>query len=135
MPKALEKSTVYSLDMGALIAGTRYRGEFEERLKGVVKSLQKIEGAILFIDEIPHHRRRRRHQRRQHGRLEPPEARARLRPDALHRLDDLEEFRQHFEKDRALSRRFQRVEVNEPSIEDTKKILAGLRPQYESSTG
>ncbi|CAN5925418.1 ATP-dependent Clp protease ATP-binding subunit [soil metagenome] len=135
VPKALEKSTVYSLDMGALIAGTRYRGEFEERLKGVVKSLQKIEGAILFIDEI-------------HtifgacatsggsmdasNLLKPALASGRMRCIGS---TTFEEFRQHFEKDRALSRRFQRVEVNEPSIEDTKKILAGLRPQYEEFHG
>jgi ATP-dependent Clp protease ATP-binding subunit ClpA len=135
VPKALEKSTVYSLDMGALIAGTRYRGEFEERLKGVVKSLQKIDGAILFIDEI--------HTIVGAGAtsggsmdasnlLKPALASGRMRCIGS---TTFEEFRQHFEKDRALSRRFQRVEVNEPSIEDTKKILAGLRPQYEEFHG
>jgi ATP-dependent Clp protease ATP-binding subunit ClpA len=135
VPKALEKSTVYSLDMGALIAGTRYRGEFEERLKGVVKSLQKIEGAILFIDEI--------HTIVGAGAtsggsmdasnlLKPALASGRMRCIGS---TTFEEFRQHFEKDRALSRRFQRVEINEPSIEDTKKILAGLRPQYEEFHG
>ena len=135
VPKALEKSTVYSLDMGALIAGTRYRGEFEERLKGVVKSLQKFEGAILFIDEI--------HTIVGAGAtsggsmdasnlLKPALASGRMRCIGS---TTFEEFRQHFEKDRALSRRFQRVEVNEPSIEDTKKILAGLRPQYEEFHG
>ena len=135
VPKALEKSTVFSLDMGALIAGTRYRGEFEERLKGVVKSLQKIEGAILFIDEI--------HTIVGAGAtsggsmdasnlLKPALASGRMRCIGS---TTFEEFRQHFEKDRALARRFQRVEVNEPSIEDTKKILAGLRPQYEEFHG
>ena len=135
VPKALEKSTVYSLDMGALIAGTRYRGEFEERLKGVVKSLQKIDGAILFIDEI--------HTIVGAGAtsggsmdasnlLKPALASGRMRCIGS---TTFEEFRQHFEKDRALARRFQRVEVNEPSIEDTKKILAGLRPQYEEFHG
>jgi ATP-dependent Clp protease ATP-binding subunit ClpA len=135
VPKALEKSTVYSLDMGALIAGTRYRGEFEERLKGVVKGLQKIEGAILFIDEI--------HTIVGAGAtsggsmdasnlLKPALASGRMRCIGS---TTFEEFRQHFEKDRALARRFQRVEVNEPSIEDTKKILAGLRPQYEEFHG
>ncbi len=135
VPKALEKATVYSLDMGALIAGTRYRGEFEERLKGVVKSLQKIDGAILFIDEI--------HTIVGAGAtsggsmdasnlLKPALASGRMRCIGS---TTFEEFRQHFEKDRALSRRFQRVEVNEPSIEDTKKILAGLRPQYEEFHG
>ena len=135
VPKALEKSVVYSLDMGALIAGTRYRGEFEERLKGVVKSLQKIDGAILFIDEI--------HTIVGAGAtsggsmdasnlLKPALASGRMRCIGS---TTFEEFRQHFEKDRALARRFQRVEVNEPSIEDTKKILAGLRPQYEEFHG
>jgi ATP-dependent Clp protease ATP-binding subunit ClpA len=135
VPQALEKSVVYSLDMGALIAGTRYRGEFEERLKGVVKSLQKLEGAILFIDEI--------HTIVGAGAtsggsmdasnlLKPALASGRMRCIGS---TTFEEFRQHFEKDRALSRRFQRVEINEPSIEDTKKILAGLRPQYEEFHG
>jgi ATP-dependent Clp protease ATP-binding subunit ClpA len=135
VPKALEKSTVYSLDMGALIAGTRYRGEFEERLKGVVKSLQKIDGAILFIDEI--------HTIVGAGAtsggsmdasnlLKPALASGRMRCIGS---TTFEEFRQHFEKDRALSRRFQRVEVNEPSIEDTKKILEGLRGKYEEFHG
>ncbi len=135
VPEALAKSTVYSLDMGSLIAGTRYRGEFEERLKGVVKALQKIEGAILFIDEI--------HTIVGAGAtsggsmdasnlLKPALASGRMRCIGS---TTFEEFRQHFEKDRALARRFQRVEVNEPSIEDTKKILAGLRPQYEEFHG
>ena len=135
VPKALEKATVFSLDMGALIAGTRYRGEFEERLKGVVKSIQKVDGAILFIDEI--------HTIVGAGAtsggsmdasnlLKPALASGRMRCIGS---TTFEEFRQHFEKDRALSRRFQRVEVNEPSIDDTKKILAGLRPQYEEFHG
>jgi ATP-dependent Clp protease ATP-binding subunit ClpA len=135
VPKALEKSVVYNLDMGALIAGTRYRGEFEERLKGVVKALQKIDGAILFIDEI--------HTIVGAGAtsggsmdasnlLKPALASGRFRCIGS---TTFEEFRQHFEKDRALSRRFQRVEVNEPSIEDTKKILEGLRPKYEEFHG
>jgi len=135
VPKALEKSTVYSLDMGALIAGTRYRGEFEERLKGVVKALQKIDHAILFIDEI--------HTIVGAGAtsggsmdasnlLKPALASGRMRCIGS---TTFEEFRQHFEKDRALSRRFQRVEVNEPSIEDTRKILDGLRPKYEEFHG
>jgi ATP-dependent Clp protease ATP-binding subunit ClpA len=135
VPDALRKATVYSLDMGALIAGTRYRGEFEERLKGVVKSLQKIDGAILFIDEI--------HTIVGAGAtsggsmdasnlLKPALASGRMRCIGS---TTFEEFRQHFEKDRALSRRFQRVEVNEPSIEDTKKILEGLRGKYEDFHG
>jgi ATP-dependent Clp protease ATP-binding subunit ClpA len=135
VPDALKKSTVYSLDMGALIAGTRYRGEFEERLKGVVKALQKVEGAVLFIDEI--------HTIVGAGAtsggsmdasnlLKPALASGRMRCIGS---TTFEEFRQHFEKDRALSRRFQRVEVNEPSIEDTKKILEGLRSKYEEFHG
>ena len=135
VPPALRSSTVYSLDMGALIAGTRYRGEFEERLKGVVKSLQKIEGAVLFIDEI--------HTIVGAGAtsggsmdasnlLKPALQSGRLRCIGS---TTFEEFRQHFDKDRALSRRFQRVEVLEPSLEDTKKILEGLRPKYEEFHG
>jgi ATP-dependent Clp protease ATP-binding subunit ClpA len=135
VPKALATATIYSLDMGSLIAGTRYRGEFEERLKGVVKALQAIDGAVLFIDEI--------HTIVGAGAtsggsmdasnlLKPALASGRMRCIGS---TTFEEFRQHFEKDRALSRRFQRVEVNEPSIEDTKLILAGLRSQYESFHG
>ena len=135
VPDALKKATVYSLDMGALIAGTRYRGEFEERLKGVVKALQKQDDAVLFIDEI--------HTIVGAGAtsggsmdasnlLKPALASGRMRCIGS---TTFEEFRQHFEKDRALSRRFQRVEVNEPSIEDTKKILEGLRGKYEDFHG
>ncbi len=135
VPEALRKAIVYSLDMGALIAGTRYRGEFEERLKGVVKALQKQDNAVLFIDEI--------HTIVGAGAtsggsmdasnlLKPALASGRMRCIGS---TTFEEFRQHFDKDRALSRRFQRVEVNEPSIEDTKKILLGLRGQYESFHG
>jgi ATP-dependent Clp protease ATP-binding subunit ClpA len=117
--------------MGALIAGTRYRGEFEERLKGVVKALQRVDGAILFIDEI--------HTIVGAGAtsggsmdasnlLKPALASGRMRCIGS---TTFEEFRQHFDKDRALSRRFQRVEINEPSVDDTKKILEGLRAKYE----
>src|SRR5262249_17770521 len=135
VPDALKKSTVYSLDMGALIAGTRYRGEFEERLKGVVKALQKLEGAILFIDEI--------HTIVGAGAtsggsmdasnlLKPALASGRLRGVGS---TTFEEFRQHFEKDRALSRRFQRGEGLEPSVGEAKQILLGLRKQYEEFHG
>ncbi len=135
VPAAMRGSTVYSLDMGSLIAGTRYRGEFEERLKGVVKAIQRIDGAILFIDEI--------HTIVGAGAtsggsmdasnlLKPALASGRMRCIGS---TTFEEFRQHFEKDRALSRRFQRVEVNEPSVEDTKKILQGLRGKYEDFHG
>jgi ATP-dependent Clp protease ATP-binding subunit ClpA len=135
VPDALKGSTVYSLDMGALLAGTRYRGDFEERIKTVIKALQKINGAILFIDEI--------HTIIGAGAtaggsmdasnlLKPALASGRLRCIGS---TTFQEYRQHFEKDRALVRRFQRVEVNEPSVEDTVKILQGLRKQYEDFHG
>jgi ATP-dependent Clp protease ATP-binding subunit ClpA len=135
VPAALKGATVYSLDMGALLAGTRYRGDFEERIKTVIKALQKIDGAILFIDEI--------HTIIGAGAtaggsmdasnlLKPALASGRLRCIGS---TTFQEYRQHFEKDRALVRRFQRVEVNEPSVEDTVKILEGLRKQYEDFHG
>jgi ATP-dependent Clp protease ATP-binding subunit ClpA len=135
VPKPLLKSTVYALDMGAMLAGTRYRGDFEERVKAVLKALQKLENAILFIDEI--------HTIVGAGAttggsmdasnlLKPALASGRLRCLGS---TTFQEFRQHFEKDRALARRFQRVEVNEPSVEDTVKILEGLRKQYEDFHG
>ncbi|MGH7293356.1 MAG: AAA family ATPase, partial [Polyangiaceae bacterium] len=131
VPKALEGSTVYALDMGALLAGTRFRGDFEERIKQTIKAIQKIDKAILFIDEI--------HTIVGAGAtsggsmdasnlVKPALASGRLRCIGSTTFN---EYRQHFEKDRALSRRFQCVEVNEPSVEDTVKILHGLRPQYE----
>ena len=135
VPSALEGSTVYALDMGALLAGTRYRGDFEERIKAVIKALQRVENAVLFIDEI--------HTIVGAGSttggsmdasnlLKPALASGRLRCIGS---TTFQEYRQHFEKDRALSRRFQRVEVNEPSVEDTVKILHGLRKQYEDFHG
>src|ERR1700733_6078972 len=135
VPSALKGATVYALDMGAILAGTRYRGDFEERIKSVIKALQKIEGAILFIDEI--------HTIIGAGAtaggsmdasnlLKPALASGRLRCIGS---TTFQEYRQHFEKDRALVRRFQRVEVNEPSIDDTVKILQGLRKQYEDFHG
>ncbi|HXX69205.1 MAG TPA: ATP-dependent Clp protease ATP-binding subunit ClpA [Polyangiaceae bacterium] len=131
VPKSLLKATVYALDMGAMLAGTRYRGDFEERVKAVLKALQKLDNAILFIDEI--------HTIVGAGAttggsmdasnlLKPALASGRLRCLGS---TTFQEYRQHFEKDRALARRFQRVEVNEPSVEDTVKILEGLRKQYE----
>jgi len=135
VPAPLKGATVYSLDMGSLLAGTRYRGDFEERIKAVIKALQKIDGAILFIDEI--------HTIIGAGAtaggsmdasnlLKPALASGRLRCIGS---TTFQEYRQHFEKDRALVRRFQRVEVNEPSVEDTVKILEGLRKQYEDFHG
>jgi len=135
VPKALIGATVYSLDMGAMLAGTRYRGDFEERIKAVIRALQKVPGAILFIDEI--------HTIVGAGAttggsmdasnlLKPALSSGRLRCIGS---TTFQEFRQHFERDRALARRFQRVEVNEPSVEDTVKILEGLRKQYEDFHG
>jgi ATP-dependent Clp protease ATP-binding subunit ClpA len=118
-----------------MLAGTRYRGDFEERIKAVIKALQKTEGAILFIDEI--------HTIIGAGAtaggsmdasnlLKPALASGRLRCIGS---TTFQEYRQHFEKDRALVRRFQRVEVEEPSVDDTFKILQGLRKQYEEFHG
>ncbi|KEP71025.1 ATP-dependent Clp protease ATP-binding subunit ClpA [Thioclava sp. BHET1] len=130
-PEILSKSTIYSLDMGALLAGTRYRGDFEERLKAVVKELEDHEDAILFIDEI--------HTVIGAGAtsggamdasnlLKPALAGGKLRTMGS---TTYKEFRQHFEKDRALSRRFQKIDVNEPSVPDSIKILMGLKPYFE----
>jgi ATP-dependent Clp protease ATP-binding subunit ClpA len=135
IPASLKGATVYALDMGSLLAGTRYRGDFEERIKAVIKALQKTDGAILFIDEI--------HTIIGAGAtaggsmdasnlLKPALASGRLRCIGS---TTFQEYRQHFEKDRALVRRFQRVEVDEPSVEDTVKILRGLRAQYEEFHG
>ncbi len=136
VPKALSESVVYSLDMGALMAGTRYRGDFEERMKGIMKSLAKLPHAILFIDEI--------HNLVGLGAtsggssvnaanlLKPALANGRLRCMGSTTFD---EYRQNFEKDKALARRFQKVDVGEPSVEDTVKILEGLRPKYEEFHG
>ncbi len=130
-PDILAGSTIYSLDMGALLAGTRYRGDFEERLKAVVKELEEHEDAVLFIDEI--------HTVIGAGAtsggamdasnlLKPALQGGKLR--CMGSTTD-KEFRQHFEKDRALSRRFQKIDVNEPSVEDSVKILMGLKPYFE----
>ncbi len=135
VPNTLKESVVYSLDMGSLLAGTRYRGDFEERIKGVIKALQKKPGAILFIDEI--------HTVIGAGATSggSVDASALLKPAlAAGRLrcigsTTFQEYRAHFERDRALARRFQRIDVNEPSLEDTIKILEGLRPQYEEFHG
>ena len=130
-PEVLSKSTIFSLDMGALLAGTRYRGDFEERLKAVVKELEDHPDAILFIDEI--------HTVIGAGAtsggamdasnlLKPALQGGKLRCMGS---TTYKEFRQHFEKDRALSRRFQKIDVNEPSVEDTIKIVMGLKPYFE----
>ena len=131
VPDVLANSTIFSLDMGALLAGTRYRGDFEERIKQVVKELENHPDAILFIDEI--------HTVIGAGAtsggamdasnlLKPALASGSLRCMGS---TTYKEFRQHFEKDRALVRRFQKIDVNEPTIEDTIKILKGLKTYYE----
>jgi len=132
VPEVLDNAVIYSLDMGSLLAGTRYRGDFEERLKAVVSELEALEGAILFIDEI--------HTVIGAGAtsggsmdasnlLKPALASGSLRCIGS---TTYKEFRNHFEKDRALVRRFQKIDVNEPSVEDAVKILNGLKPYYES---
>jgi ATP-dependent Clp protease ATP-binding subunit ClpA len=132
VPDVLKGATIYSLDMGALLAGTRYRGDFEERLKQVVKELENHDDAILFIDEI--------HTVIGAGAtsggamdasnlLKPALASGSLRCMGS---TTYKEYRQHFEKDRALVRRFQKIDVNEPTVEDTVKILRGLKSSYET---
>tara|TARA_R100000750_G_scaffold60376_1_gene49740 strand:+ start:3810 stop:6140 length:2331 start_codon:yes stop_codon:yes gene_type:complete len=131
VPEVLANATIYSLDMGALLAGTRYRGDFEERLKAVVTELEEHPDGVLFIDEI--------HTVIGAGAtsggamdasnlLKPALQGGKLRTMGS---TTYKEFRQHFEKDRALSRRFQKIDVNEPSVEDTVKILKGLKPYFE----
>ncbi len=131
VPEVLSGATIYSLDMGALLAGTRYRGDFEERIKQVIKELENHPNAILFIDEI--------HTVIGAGAtsggamdasnlLKPALASGTLRCMGS---TTYKEFRQHFEKDRALVRRFQKIDVNEPNIEDSIKILKGLKTYYE----
>ncbi|KAJ55119.1 Clp protease ClpX [Actibacterium mucosum KCTC 23349] len=134
-PEVLQGATIYSLDMGALLAGTRYRGDFEERLKAVVTELEDHPDAVLFIDEI--------HTVIGAGAtsggamdasnlLKPALQGGKLRCMGS---TTYKEFRQHFEKDRALSRRFQKIDVNEPSVDDAIKILQGLKPYFEEHHG
>ena len=134
-PEVLSNTTIYSLDMGALLAGTRYRGDFEERLKAVMTELEEHPDAVLFIDEI--------HTVIGAGAtsggamdasnlLKPALQGGKLRCMGS---TTYKEFRQHFEKDRALSRRFQKIDVNEPSVEDSIKILKGLKPYFEDHHG
>src|SRR3954465_3118629 len=131
VPDVLKPAVIYSLDMGALLAGTRYRGDFEERLKAVVNELEKLSDAILFIDEI--------HTVIGAGATSggAMDASNLLKPalsnGAIRCIGSTtyKEFRNHFEKDRALLRRFQKIDVNEPTIEDTIKIIAGLRSSFE----
>ena len=131
VPEVLKGATIFALDMGSLLAGTRYRGDFEERLKAVVSELEATEGAVLFIDEI--------HTVIGAGAtsggamdasnlLKPALASGSLRCIGS---TTYKEYRNYFEKDRALVRRFQKIDVNEPSIEDAVKILQGIKPYYE----
>ncbi|HZZ85949.1 MAG TPA: ATP-dependent Clp protease ATP-binding subunit ClpA [Anaeromyxobacteraceae bacterium] len=135
VPSVLEKAAIYSLDMGALLAGTKFRGEFEQRLKGVIAGVKKTPHAILFIDEI--------HTIVGAGAttgssmdasnlLKPGLASGELRCIGSTTFHD---YKQTFERDHALARRFQKIEVQEPSVEDTVRILKGLKKVYEEHHG
>jgi ATP-dependent Clp protease ATP-binding subunit ClpA len=135
VPKPLENSVIYALDMGALVAGTKFRGDFENRVKAVLKALDKQPGAILFVDEL--------HTVIGAGAtsggtldasnlLKPALSSGKLRCMGA---TTFEEFRRHLERDAALARRFQKIEVLEPSVEDTVQILKGLLPRYEEFHG
>ena len=130
-PDVLSDAVIYALDMGSLLAGTRYRGDFEERIKAVLKELEDRPGSILFIDEI--------HTMIGAGAtsggsmdasnlLKPALASGSLRCIGS---TTYKEYRSYFEKDRALVRRFQKIDVNEPSVDDAIKIMMGLKPVYE----
>ena len=131
VPEVLLNATIFALDMGALLAGTRYRGDFEERLKAVLSELEQTVGAILFIDEI--------HTVIGAGATSggAMDASNLLKPALAGGVircigsTTYKEYRNYFEKDRALVRRFQKIDVNEPTIEDSIKILRGLKPYYE----
>ncbi len=134
VPAPLREAEIFSLDMGSLLAGTRYRGDFEERLKAVLRELEARPHAILFVDEI--------HTLVGAGMTSggAMDASNLLKPALAGGLRCIgsttwEEFRSHFEKDRALARRFQKVEIPEPGVEDTVRILEGLRPRYEEFHG
>ena len=131
VPDVLRDNIIYSLDMGVLLAGTRYRGDFEERLKQIMSELEDMPEAILFIDEI-------------HtvigagatsgGAMDASNLlKPALQSGGLRCMGSTtyKEFRQHFEKDRALARRFQKIDVNEPSVPDSIKILQGLKSYFE----
>ena len=135
VPDVLKDATIFALDMGALLAGTRYRGDFEERLKAVMTELEQQDHAVLFIDEI-------------HtvigagatsgGAMDASNLlKPALQAGSLRCIGSTtyKEYRNYFEKDRALVRRFQKIDVNEPTIEDAVKILRGLKPYYEEHHG
>ncbi|MCK5796465.1 MAG: ATP-dependent Clp protease ATP-binding subunit ClpA [Deltaproteobacteria bacterium] len=132
VPDAMKSASIYSLDMGALLAGTRYRGDFENRMKAVLNALKEIDGAILFIDEM--------HTVIGAGAasggtmdasnlLKPALTSGKLRCIGSTTYQD---FRSHVERDRALMRRFQKIDVTEPSVGDTVQILEGLKERYET---
>lgn len=131
VPDQLKDAVIYSLDMGALLAGTKFRGDFEERLKAVVKALENEKHGVLFIDEI--------HTLVGAGATSggSMDASNLLKPSLANGglscigSTTYKEYRQHFEKDRALSRRFQKIDVKEPTVEEAIKILEGLKPKYE----
>ncbi len=135
VPDAIKDAEIYALDMGSLVAGTKFRGDFESRIKAVLKALSKIDGAILFVDEL--------HTVVGAGAasggtmdaanlLKPALASGKLRCIGA---TTFEEYRSHMERDRALARRFQKIEVLEPSIDETVLILQGLKPHYEEFHG
>jgi len=135
VPNAIANAQVFALDMGALVAGTKFRGDFENRVKAVLKQLEKLPGAILFVDEL--------HTVVGAGAasggtldaanlLKPALASGKLRCIGA---TTFEEYRSHLERDRALARRFQKIEVLEPSLEETILILKGLKPRYEEFHG
>ncbi|MCX5869783.1 MAG: ATP-dependent Clp protease ATP-binding subunit ClpA [Deltaproteobacteria bacterium] len=131
VPDLLQDTEIYLLDMGTLVAGTKYRGDFEKRMKGVVEAVERKKNAILFIDEI-------------HtivgagatsgGSMDASNLlKPALQSGVLRCIGSTtyEEYKNHIEKDRALSRRFQKIDVEEPSVEETRLILQGLQPKYE----
>ncbi|MCL7713857.1 ATP-dependent Clp protease ATP-binding subunit ClpA [Stenotrophomonas mori] len=132
VPEVLADAVIYSLDLGALVAGTKYRGDFEKRLKGVITALKKVPGAVLFIDEI--------HTIIGAGSasggtmdasnlIKPALASGELRCIGS---TTFQEYRGIFEKDRALARRFQKIDIVEPTVGEAYEILKGLRPKYEA---
>lgn len=135
VPAFLEDAEIYALDLGALVAGTKFRGDFENRMKAVLKQIERKDNAILFIDEM--------HMIVGAGStnggsmdaanlLKPGLSSGKLR---IIGATTFEEFRSHIEKDRAFARRFQKIDVLEPSLEETRQILEGLRPKYEEYHG